>query len=269
MVRRRVYRTSRGATLIALLVLLTLTLWPKVQDTFQKESPTPLPLELAKDPAREVQVAKTRLDSLEIKPRCTHSTSPTERRRAPCIVPMYDREPQFGELSDNYGGRKCSTRNVILARDLDSDKFDDRHCKVLSGHLTDPYTGKDIDFVAGPSTSDDVQIDHVVPLALIWDMNDPDFTALDSKEAAKNRLAIAHDPLNLLAVGGAANQDKSDDSLSQWRVPNRAFQCTFTIRYVTVLHAYDLPITKEDASQARRDLNECGSTVYGNYAEVV
>ncbi|WP_318244879.1 HNH endonuclease domain-containing protein [Microbacterium pullorum] len=42
-------------------------------------------------------------------------------------------------------------------------------CKILTGTLDDPYTGKTITFERGAATNAKVQIDHIIPLALAWD----------------------------------------------------------------------------------------------------
>lgn len=74
------------------------------------------------------------------------------------------RAPKTGYSRDMFGNgwRKtgeCDTRNDVLARDMTNVVTE--NCKVYSGILDDPYTGKKIYFTRGPDTSDDVQIDHV------------------------------------------------------------------------------------------------------------
>jgi hypothetical protein len=104
---------------------------------------------------------------------------------------------QFGSGWSTTSG--CDTRNIILHRDLQNPVVDDT-CAVTSGVLHDPYTGLDITFTKGSS---EVQIDHVVALSDAWQTGAQDFTkAL--------RVQLANDPMELLAVQGAANQQKSD-----------------------------------------------------------
>src|SRR3990167_2277956 len=116
------------------------------------------------------------------------------------------RSPKTGYTREMFGNgwRKsgeCDTRNDILARDMQSEVIE--NCKVYSGILDDPYTGKKIYFTRGPDTSDDVQIDHVVALSDAWQKG---AQLLDSA----TREELANDPLELLAVDGEANQQKSD-----------------------------------------------------------
>src|SRR5688572_24977258 len=63
----------------------------------------------------------------------------------------YERS-QFGDGWDTVAG--CTTRNRILVRDLSSVSINDE-CKVDSGVLNDPYTGQEIRFQRGETTSDD------------------------------------------------------------------------------------------------------------------
>ena len=74
----------------------------------------------------------------------------------------YDRETRFGGWAPSGCG-KATTRDTILARDLTGVRKDSS-CRVVSGTLRDPYTGRVIGFRRGVKTSADVQIDHVVSL---------------------------------------------------------------------------------------------------------
>jgi hypothetical protein len=66
----------------------------------------------------------------------------------------------------------CDQRNDVLARDLVDEQLRGR-CVVLSGILTDAYTGTTVAFLRGQTTSDDVQIDHVVALSATWPTGAP------------------------------------------------------------------------------------------------
>ncbi|MCB5520620.1 HNH endonuclease family protein, partial [Erysipelatoclostridium ramosum] len=82
-------------------------------------------------------------------------------------------------------------------------------CKVKSGVLNDPYTGKVIHFTRGQNTSAAVQIDHVVALQNAWQSGAKDWNA-------RKRMQFANDPYNLLAVDGPANQGKGSASAAYW-----------------------------------------------------
>ena len=99
------------------------------------------------------------------------------------------------------GHNGCDTRNDILERDLvDKTYVSIKRCPnaVATGTLRDPYTDATVPFVRGAQVGAAVQIDHIVPLALAWDLgarNWPD----------DMRVRFANDPANLLAVDGPAN----------------------------------------------------------------
>ena len=57
-----------------------------------------------------------------------------------------------------------------------------------------------------------VQIDHVVPLGLAWQLGAPQWTL-------GKRVAFANDPEELLAVNGAVNQAKGDSGPDSWLPP--------------------------------------------------
>lgn len=158
----------------------------------------------------------------------------------------YGRE-QFGDGWDSLLG--CDTRNRILGRDLTNVAID-LDCKVLSGQLQDPYTGKTINFVRGETTSDDVQIDHVVALSNAWQ------TGAQQLSYAR-RIALANDPLNLLAVDGEANQQKSDGDAATWLPPNKPFRCQYVARQVEVKRNYNLWVTSSEHDAIRHVLSRC------------
>lgn len=147
----------------------------------------------------------------------------------------YDRTESFGTAWRDVDRNGCDTRNDVLARDLTAI---DRPsgCRVLSGHLADPYTGTGIDFVRGQGTSQAVQIDHVVALMNAWETG-------AQKLTAKRRTELANDPLNLLAVEGRANSQKGAGDAATWLPPNKGFRCEYVARQVAVKANYGLWVT--------------------------
>lgn len=153
----------------------------------------------------------------------------------------------FGDGWQSIAG--CDTRNTILARDLTAEVIGD-NCKVMSGELDDPYTGKTIHFVRGESTSDDVQIDHVVALSDAWQKG-----AQQLKH--EERVALANDPLELLAVDGEANQQKSNGDAATWLPANKAFRCQYVARQIAVKLKYNLWVTQAERDAIERILTTC------------
>ena len=176
--------------------------------------------------------ADEKLDKLEVKGRAPKTD--------------YSRS-QFGDGWE-YDG-VCDMRNVILNRDL-TNVIVDENCKVQSGLLKDPYTATQIKFVRGPSTSDDVQIDHVVALSDAWQKGAQQLSFSD-------RQKFSNDPLNLLAVDGASNQAKSDSDAASWLPPNKAFRCQYVSRQVEVKFKYKLWVTQAEKDSINRVLDAC------------
>jgi hypothetical protein len=177
----------------------------------------------------------------------------------PVRVRGYDyRRAAFGDAwtddNDAPGGHNgCDTRNDILNRDLvDKTYVAIKRCPdaVASGTLHDPYTNATIAFVRGNQVGASVQIDHIVPLALAWDLGARDWT--DAM-----RIRFANDPANLLAVAGQANQDKGDAEPATWMPPNHAFWCQYAMQFIVVLRGYALPVDQSSAQELRDAAATC------------
>ena len=169
------------------------------------------------------------------------------------VVPDYDRQA-FGQRWADTDHNGCDTRNDILARDLARPTFKPgtRDCVVLTGTLAEPYTGTTIQFQRGDKSSALVQIDHVVALADAWRSGAWQWDA-------QRRQEFANDPENLLAVDGAANEDKSASSADQWLPPNTAFRCDYVKRQIAVKYAYGLSVTQAEQDAMATQLTTCSN----------
>jgi hypothetical protein len=163
----------------------------------------------------------------------------------------YDRD-QFGPAWSDVDRNGCDQRNQVLARDLEGETFKPgtHDCIVLTGTLTDPYTGKRIEFARGQGTSEKVQIDHVVALSDAWQKG---AQQLDD-DARRN---LGNDPLNLLAADGPTNQAKGDGDAATWLPPNRAFRCAYVARQVAVKAKYRLWVTAAERDAISNVLAGC------------
>jgi hypothetical protein len=149
----------------------------------------------------------------------------------------------------------CDMRNLILRRDMDKTFIDPTDgCRVIRGELNDPYTAKIIEFHRGFGTSNAVQIDHVVALSDAWQTGAQELSA-----AERNRLA--NDPLNLLAVDGPANQEKSDGDASEWLPSNIGYRCRYVARQIAVKLKYRLWLTLAEKNSIERQLQACPQQV--------
>jgi len=155
----------------------------------------------------------------------------------------YERS-QFGSGWTTTNG--CDTRNIILHRDL-QDPVVAEECAVVSGTLHDLYTGTIIVFEKGSSS---IQIDHVVALSDAWQTGAQQMTRAQ-------RIQLANDPLELIAVEGAANQQKSDGDAATWLPSNVSFRCEYIARQIAVKQKYTLWVKEAEKQAMLSVLNAC------------
>jgi hypothetical protein len=167
----------------------------------------------------------------------------TAAQRELARLPVADRSPggyqrtrDFGPAwSLDFDHNGCRQRDDVLRRDLTQVRLQGR-CTVVAGVLADPYTGRTVVF--RKAAADQVQIDHVYPLAAAW--------AHGARAwPADERLRFANDPGNLLATTGSANASKGDGTPAEWQ-PRSAFRCAYAVRYVDAATRYQLSISAAD-----------------------
>jgi hypothetical protein len=143
----------------------------------------------------------------------------------------------------------CDSRNEILKRDLTQKVFKTgtRDCKVMSGQLLDPFSGKTLIFSSSKST---VDIDHLVSLSNAWQTGAAYFDK-------KTRESLANDPLNLLAVDAKLNRQKGDADAATWLPPLKSFRCEYVARQVAVKAKYLLWITSAERDTILKVLDNC------------
>ncbi|QTD98996.1 HNH endonuclease family protein [Streptomyces cyanogenus] len=155
---------------------------------------------------------------------------------------------RFGAAWADTDTNSCDTRDDILKRDLKQVRFTGGTCRVSYGLLEpDPYSGKEITYRRGRSQ---VDIDHVVALSDAW------------QKGAKywdpgKRIALANDPLNLLAVDASANRGKGDGDAATWLPPNKAYRCTYVAAQVAVKKKYGLWVTAAEQAAMKKVLAGC------------
>lgn len=172
----------------------------------------------------------------------------------------YDRTGDFGDAWLDVDENGCDTRNDILARDLEAPTYEGS-CKVLSGILDDPYTGTVINFTRGVKTSTAVQIDHVVALLNAWETG-------AQQISQQQRIELANDPLNLMAVDGPTNSSKGAGDAATWLPPATDFRCAYVARQVAVKAKYDLWVTRAEHDAIARVLSRCPDEPVPTAAEV-
>ena len=204
----------------------------------QSQTPTPSPQQsLSPSPEAPTPVASPALSAL---------ASVAIKGRAPKTG--YERDLFATDWDYSLG---CDTRNKILRRDFSEFVLrSGSSCIIETGVLQDPYTGEAISFQRGVGTSNAVQIDHVVSLSDAWQKGAQQLTG-------DQRYALYNDPLNLLAVSGPANSQKSDSDAASWLPANKGFRCAFVARQVAVKLSYNLWMTQAEFDTIANILSEC------------
>ncbi|WP_443055247.1 HNH endonuclease family protein [Streptomyces sp. NBC_00704] len=170
-------------------------------------------------------------------------------------LPVKGRAPKTGYGREKFGSawadtdsNSCDTRDDILKRDLERVRFADGHCKVSYGVLEfDPYSGKDVTYRRGSSK---VDIDHMVALSDAWQKGAKYWDA-------GKRIALANDPLNLLAVDASTNRSKGDGDTATWLPPNKAYRCTYVAAQVAVKKKYELWVSAAEKAAMEKVLTAC------------
>ena len=159
------------------------------------------------------------------------------------LLEVKGRAPKTG-----YAREEFSLRQRILKRDLGELAVLDG-CNVVAGEFNEPYTGEHMVLKERAEVSK-LQIDHVVALSDAWQKG----AQYKTKEV---RYEIATDPLNLLAVEGKANNQKSDGDAATWLPANKRFRCQYVARQVSVKYKYELWVTEAEKQAISRVLENC------------
>jgi hypothetical protein len=160
----------------------------------------------------------------------------------------YSRErfPHWSKASD-FGWdppqASCDVREAALIRDGEDVRVGSG-CKVTSGTWYDPYTDQTY------SDPQDIDIDHVVPLAEAWRSG-------ASSWSDEQRERYANDPDVLLSVEDNANQQKGDKGPEAWKPPNEEEWCDYAQRWIQIKVKYDLSADEQEKVALEEMLDTC------------
>jgi hypothetical protein len=257
--RRRRTRTTVQSSIITLVVGLGVwallssgVLTTGTEPTVATTSPA------AADPAGSSRASSPATGGAAATETATADTrAATEARAALAALPVkgkapatgYDRDADFGTAWLDVDHNGCDTRNDVLARDL-THIVRQGPCKVLSGDLVSPYTGRQIAFVRGNTTSTLVQIDHVVALENAWRTGAQQLSQTE-------RQALANDPENLFAVDGHSNSQKRSGDAATWLPAAAGFRCEYVEHQIAVKTKYRLWVVSAERDAMERVLSAC------------
>lgn len=221
---------------MVILALLGVATWlmfnPESYEKFFVKVPDEDEAVAVNQPDESAPLATEILESLEVKGRAPKTGYSREQ--------FYDGWP----LVDG-----CPLRQKIIKREFGETAVL-RGCYVQAGEFDEPYTGMHMVFENKIDISSSIQIDHVVALSDAWQKG-------AQYLPYETRYKIATDPLNLLAVDGEANENKSDGDAATWLPPNKKFRCEYVARQVSVKYKYGLWVTEAEKEAILRILTNC------------
>ncbi|WP_373303562.1 HNH endonuclease family protein [Streptomyces cinnamoneus] len=150
---------------------------------------------------------------------------------------------KFPHWATQYG--QCNTREVVLKRD-GQDVEQDAKCAAVSGTWFSPYDG------ATWHDAQDIDIDHIVPLAQAWRSGASTWTT-EQRKAFANDLTRSQ----LIAVTDRVNQEKGDKDPAQWMPPLKSYACTYARMWVSVKYDYKLTVDSAEKTALTGILNGC------------
>ncbi|OLT32968.1 hypothetical protein BJF84_24440 [Rhodococcus sp. CUA-806] len=156
-----------------------------------------------------------------------------------------DQAPWFGTGRWATSERGCDVESTALAAALDDVTFvpGSADCIVAQGSLRDPYTGSTVEYDSASGIRS-VSVDHIYPLRAAWALG-------ASTWAPEQQSRFANDvQRNLICADTRAVGDRANRGLGEWHPPSQDFACAFAARYLRVAQAYELPITRGDATAA-------------------
>jgi len=193
--------------------------------------------------AEQASVAKQQLAALPVKP---HYEG--QYKREYFGTPWTDKAQGVA-----FSGNGCRTIEDVRVRDMMNVQMKNK-CDVQSGLLWNPYGSEQhpqddwIQFERGAGAQ--VDIDHVVALGNAWKTG----AHLLSEE---QRVAIANDPINLVAVSASENRSKGDQDVSTWTPANRDIHCGYAASQVQVKSKYGLWVTPAEQHVLAQMLETC------------
>jgi len=138
-------------------------------------------------------------------------------------------------------------QEVLIFESIEKVTLDQNGCKVIEGKWYDPYSNQYF------RNSDDIDIDHFVPLAEVH-RSGGNMWSKDKKMEYANDL---DDPEVLIAVDKSANRSKGDKDPSDWLPPNKEFQCEYIKTWQTIKKKWKLSMDAKEQKFIDKKNQEC------------
>jgi len=140
----------------------------------------------------------------------------------------------------------CDVRERVLRRDGEDVTVDEESCEVGEGTWHSPFDGERF------TDPDDVDIDHMVPLANAWRTG-----ASEWDDEQRSDFANDLDRPQLTAVSATSNRAKGDQDPSEWKPPERGYWCQYAHDWVVVKHHWELSVTDPERAALEDMLRTC------------
>tara|TARA_B100001105_G_scaffold252706_1_gene244818 strand:+ start:865 stop:1584 length:720 start_codon:yes stop_codon:yes gene_type:complete len=156
------------------------------------------------------------------------------------------RRSAFGHGWDDADGDCQNSRaEALIASSSTPVRFaSDNRCRVVAGRWISPFTGNVI------QNSQDIDIDHVVPLKWAWERGADTWTS-------KKRETFANDPVNLWPVELGLNRSKGAQPPNEWLPP--AGHCGYVTRFLRIVKRYGLKPSERESQWLSTFVSSCRS----------
>ena len=145
---------------------------------------------------------------------------------------------------------KCDARDVVLKADLTDVALAPKSgCKVNSGVIFDPYTGR-WRWFSHLAVLNQVDVVEVVSFSNAWESG-----AYGWRSGVF--AAFAGDPVELQATAAEVVAMKGDKDAASWLPPNAAYRCGYVIAQITVKVKYVLSVTAAERDAMEAVLHSC------------
>lgn len=156
----------------------------------------------------------------------------------------------------DVAGMECDLRSQLLEEtSLTKVKFGDNGCTVIYGEWQDPYTGEIISGnPGGGETSDDFDIDHIIPLGYVDAHGGREWSSEKKREYGASM--VGKEKGLYLVVLASENRSKGDKGISEYYPPNEDFECDYTWLWHDIAKEYDISLDKADSDKIKEILSQ-------------
>ena len=168
------------------------------------------------------------------------------------------------DRSDYQSGWSVGTGCDLRARILQSTSLipvttSSNGCTVIYGSWIDPYTGETLtgNPYRGDGTANDLDIDHIIPLAYVNSHGGADWTNTEKKSYGQSLDGYKNGVY--VAVSSSENRRKSDSGPSEYYPPNVSYRCEYATKWRDIARIYDISLDQADYDVIKSILIECNA----------